>query len=285
MAINWFPGHMNKARREIRKVMGKVQLIIEVLDARIPFSSENPLVSGLRRDTPCIKVLNKRDLADPRITNEWLAYFRAQKQMTAIAVHKGETKKIKKLLDIGKKMLPKDRSQIKATTAMILGIPNVGKSTLINILAGRTIAKTGNVPAVTKRQQQVLLKNNIVLLDTPGFLWPKLTPKSCGYRLAITGAIKDAVIEYPDIAGFAADYFLKACPESLKTRYKLSSLPADGEQFLLELGRRRGCMAKGGVVNVQKASEILIREYRQGLLGPISLEAPADIAREQQQEK
>ena len=283
MAINWFPGHMNKARREINKVMGKVQLIIEVLDARIPFSSENPLVSGLRRDTPCIKVLNKRDLADPQITNQWLDYFRAQKQMTAIAVHKAETKKIQKLLDMGKRMLPKDRSTVKATTAMILGIPNVGKSTLINILAGRTIAKTGNVPAVTKRQQQVLLKNNIVLLDTPGFLWPKLTPKSCGYRLAITGAIKDAVIEYSDIAVFAASYFLKACPDALTSRYKLPSLPEDGSQLLVELGRRRGCIAKGGVVNIQKASEILIREYRQGLLGPISLESPADIVAEQQE--
>jgi ribosome biogenesis GTPase A len=284
MTINWFPGHMNKARRDIRKIMSRVHLIIEVLDARIPFSSENPLVEGLRGDKPCIKVLNKSDLADPKVTEMWIRHLKKQRGIDAISVTKNQPRQIRRLIEVGKRMLPEDRSEIKGTMAMILGIPNVGKSTLINILSNRVIAKTGNVPAVTKRQQQIRIGNNFSLLDTPGFLWPKLTPKSCGYKLAVTGAIKDAVIDYIDIATYAAGYLLENYPAAVAKRYKLKELPPGGPELMQEIARKRGCMAKGGIINLHKASEILIREYRDGKLGNLSLETPAGIILEQNRE-
>jgi ribosome biogenesis GTPase A len=269
---------MNKARREIGKAMPKVSLIIEVLDARIPFSSENPLVPGLRGEKPFIKVLNKCDLADPAVTEAWVRKLEERPGVRAIALHKDEKKKIKGLLDLGRTLLPADRSQDKPITAMILGIPNVGKSTLINILAGRTIAKTGNEPAVTKRQQDIRIAHKFHLLDTPGFLWPRLYPEACGYRLAVTGAIKDKVISYEDIAFFAAEYLLKNYPEAVQSRYKLKELPAEVAPLMDAIAARRGCLAKGGVTDLPKVCELFIRELRQGSIGRLNLETPAEIA-------
>ncbi|MDP6934448.1 MAG: ribosome biogenesis GTPase YlqF, partial [Myxococcota bacterium] len=227
MTINWFPGHMHKARREIGKAMPRVSLIMEILDARIPFSSENPLVAELRGDTPCIKVLNKSDLADPQATRAWLTHFEQIPGVTAIALDARQAGRVKSLPELGRRLLPGDRSPGKPVTTMILGIPNVGKSTLINTLAGRSIAKTGNVPAVTRAQQRIKISDHFVLLDTPGFLWPKMTPQECGYRLAVTGAIRDAVIEYEDIAFFAAKYLLERYPDALAQRYDLEVIPED----------------------------------------------------------
>jgi ribosome biogenesis GTPase A len=166
---------------------------------------------------------------------------------------------------------------------MIMGVPNVGKSTLINTLAGRSIARTGNEAGVTKSQQKIKLSNGILLTDTPGFLWPKLSPPSCGYRLAVTAAIKDTVFDYIDIALFAADYLLKNYPEALKQRYQLSELPLTDAELLDAIGVRRGCMRKGGSVELQKVSSLLITELRSGLLGPISLETPEMTQREEEQ--
>ncbi len=281
MSINWFPGHMHKARKEIAEVMPQVDIIIEMLDARIPFSSENPLVPQLRGNTPCIKVLNKADLADPVLTAVWVAHFEQQSGVRAIPISQQHPEQIKALLKLCNEMLPERNLDIRPARALIMGIPNVGKSTLINTLAGRTIAKTGNEAGVTKMQQRIKLENNVILTDTPGFLWPKLSPPTCGYRLAVTGAIKDTVFEYADIALFAADYLLQVYPEAVMRRFDLTEQPENDVALLDAIGIRRGCMRKGGVVDLEKAGTILITELRAGNLGPITLETPDMVTQEQ----
>jgi len=278
--INWYPGHMNKARREIAKAMPKVNLLIEVLDARIPFTSENPMVAQLRGDTPCIKVLNKSDMADPAVTEAWLHHFEKEEGVTAVALNGLQPKRVKRLIPLGKRMLPADRAKGKTITTMILGIPNVGKSTIINTLAGRTIAKTGNKPAVTKIQQRIYIDHSFALLDTPGFLWPKLSPPSCGFKLAVTGAIRDAVVSFEDLAFYAVAYLAEHYPDQIKARYKLSSLGDDEMSILEAIAGKRGCIGRGGIVNLQKVSELFIREYRQCSMGRLSLETPEQIAAE-----
>jgi ribosome biogenesis GTPase A len=280
-AINWFPGHMNKARREIAKAMPKVNLIIEVLDARIPFSSENPLVPQLRGNTPCIKVLNKSDMADPSVTEAWMHELQKEEGVTAVSLNGLQPKRVKQLIPLGKSLLPADRSKGKTVTTMILGIPNVGKSTIINTLAGRAIAKTGNKPAVTKMQQRIYIDHSFALLDTPGFLWPKLSPPSCGYKLAVTGAVRDAVVSFEDLAFYAVAYLARHYPDEIMARYKLSELPEDEIGVLEAIAAKRGCIGRGGIVNLQKVSELFIREYRQCSIGRLSLETPAQIAAEQ----
>jgi ribosome biogenesis GTPase A len=272
--INWFPGHMHKARKEIAEVMPQVDVIIEVIDARIPFSSENPLVPGLRGNTPLIKLLNKADLADPGITQIWIDKMEQDSGVKAIAVSQEKPEQIRALLSLCESMVPEKLRSIHPARAMIMGIPNVGKSTIINTLAGRTIAKTGNEAGITKSQQKIKLDNNILLTDTPGFLWPKLTPPSCGYRLAITGAIKETVFEYIEIAFFAADFLYKNYPDRIKNRYQLDDLPDNDQEIIEAIGRKRGCSTKGGRIDLQKASTILINEIRAGLLGAISWETP-----------
>ncbi|WP_372625210.1 ribosome biogenesis GTPase YlqF [Arsukibacterium sp.] len=281
MSINWFPGHMHKARKEIAEVMPQVDIIIEMLDARIPFSSENPLVPQLRGNTPCIKVLNKADLADPKLTAIWVAHFEQQSGVRAIPISQQHPEQIKALLKLCNDMLPERNLDIRPARAMIMGIPNVGKSTLINTLAGRTIAKTGNEAGVTKAQQRIKLENNVILTDTPGFLWPKLSPPTCGYRLAVTGAIKDTVFEYADIALFAADYLLQVYPQEVMQRFDLTEQPENDLALLDAIGLRRGCMRKGGIVDLEKAGTILITELRAGNLGPITLETPNMVSQEQ----
>tara|TARA_R110002126_G_scaffold150368_8_gene296613 strand:+ start:4128 stop:5063 length:936 start_codon:yes stop_codon:yes gene_type:complete len=281
MSINWFPGHMHKARKEIAEVMPQVDIIIEMLDARIPFSSENPLVPQLRGNTPCIKVLNKADLADPALTAVWVAHFEQQSGVRAIPISQQHPEQIKALLKLCNDMLPERNLEVRPARAMIMGIPNVGKSTLINTLAGRTIAKTGNEAGVTKAQQRIKLENNVILTDTPGFLWPKLSPPTCGYRLAVTGAIKDTVFEYADIALFAADYLLQVYSREVMQRFDLTEQPDSDLALLDAIGVRRGCMRKGGIVDLEKAGTILITELRAGNLGPITLETPDMVSQEQ----
>ncbi|MEE2025652.1 MULTISPECIES: ribosome biogenesis GTPase YlqF [Alkalimonas] len=280
MSINWFPGHMHKARKEIAEVMPQVDIIIEMLDARIPYSSENPLVSQLRKETPCIKVLNKADLADPELTRLWVQHLEQERGIAALPTNQHEPHAIKRLLDLCEQLLPDRNLALKGARAMIMGIPNVGKSTFINILAGRTIAKTGNEAGVTKSQQRIKLEQNVILTDTPGFLWPKLSPASCGYRLAITGAIKDTAFDYADIALFAADYLLKHYPQALQARYQLDELPNEGLELMDQIGAKRGCMRKGGVVDLQKTGTLLIGDIRTGQLGPLTLETPQMVQQE-----
>ncbi|MBU2954045.1 ribosome biogenesis GTPase YlqF [Marinobacter sp. F3R08] len=280
MAINWFPGHMHKARKEIKKVMPQMDLIIEVIDARIPFSSENPLVPALRGDTPLIKVLNKRDLADPDVTARWQAWLEKERGVRAITLTHNQRNEALGILRLAEEMTPDHDRQKSALRVMILGIPNVGKSTLINTLAGRPAAKTGNEPAVTKSQQAIKLPHNILLYDTPGFLWPKLSPEACGYRLAITGAIRSAVLDFEDIAMFEAEFLREAYPELVKARYGFEELPKDGLALMDGIAAKRRFFSRGGIPDLHKVSEVLLNEFRSGKLGRISLETPEMIERE-----
>ena len=280
MAINWFPGHMHKARKEIKKVMPQMDLIIEVVDARIPFSSENPLVPSLRGDTPLIKVLNKRDLADPVITEQWLAWLEQERGVRAVTLTHNQRQEALGILKLAEEMTPGHDRQKSALRVMILGIPNVGKSTLINPLAGRPAAKTGNEPAVTRAQQAIKLPDNVLLYDTPGFLWPKLSPVQCGYRLAITGAIRSAVLDFEDVALFEADYLIAHYPELVVNRYGLDETPVDGLALMDAIAVKRRFLGRGGVPDLHKVSEVLLNELRAGTLGRISLETPDMVEQE-----
>ena len=274
MTINWYPGHMHKASKEMRKIMPQVDLMIEVLDGRIPFSSENPMLAQLRGDKPCIKVLSKCDLADPFLTQVWQDYLEQDKGVKTIALTTDSPEKMLDLLVLCKQMVPNKANSVKNIQAMIMGIPNVGKSTLINHLAGRLIAKTGNEPAVTKMQQRIKLDQGIVLLDTPGVLWPKLENQHGGYRLAVTGAIKETAVSNDDIAMYALAYLRDAYPESLKVRYQLTELAEDDVTLLEAIGRKRGCLRSGGIVDLERAAKILLTELRAGILGRVTLETP-----------
>jgi len=280
MAIQWFPGHMHKARKEIAETLPKVDLIIEILDARIPFSSENPMITALRGDKPCIKVLSKSDLADPELTQQWQDYFERENQVKTLALSVTQPEKMRQLTELCHKMLPEKEASLRVIHTLIMGIPNVGKSTLINILAGRMIAKTGNEPAITKNQQRIDIGHGIVLLDTPGMLWPNLENHNTGYRLAVTGAIKDTAIQHDDIAQFAGEYLLSHYPELLKNRFQWQQLPQNGQDVLTQLGKKRGCLKAGGQVDMDKAAKILLTELRAGTLGRITLETPAMMEQE-----
>jgi len=280
MHIQWYPGHMHKARKQIKETLPKVDMIIEVLDARIPYSSQNPLLNSLRGDKPCIKVLNKNDLADPESSKIWQNYLEQQKDIKTIALTSTQPDKMRKIIDLCHKILPTKGKSDRGIHAMIVGIPNVGKSTLINILAKRMIAKTGNEPAITKNQQVIKIENNITLLDTPGMLWPKIENENSSYRLATTGAIKDTAIDHTDIAFFAADYLLNHYPANLQQRYQFESLPENELQLLEFIGRQRGCLRSGGHIELNQASTIFLNELRNGTLGQITFEMPEIIEKE-----
>jgi len=274
---------MHKANKEIKETLPKIDLIIEVLDARIPFSSQNPLLSTLRGDKPCIRVLSKSDLADPESTLLWQQHLEKEQGVKTLAVTTEQPDKIKQITQLCQKMIPDKGSNDKIIKTMIMGIPNVGKSTIINVLADRMIAITGNEPAVTKRQQRIKLDGNILLSDTPGVLWPNVENKNSGYRLAATGAIKDTAIDYADIAFFTAEYLLDNYPDELIKRYQLDSLP-DNESDLMEaIGRKRGCLRAGKQVDLEKTSKILIAEFRAGTIGNITLESPEMMEKELQE--
>jgi len=274
MAIQWFPGHMHKARKEITKVMSQVDVVIEVLDARIPFSSSNPMIQSLKGNKPCIKILNKSDLADPIITKNWQAHFEQDATVKTLVLSASEDGRKNTINNLCKKLAPHRRGTDKPISAMIMGIPNVGKSTLINALSGRSIAKVGNEPAVTKRQQKINLENGIVLSDTPGVLWPKLEPEQCGFRLAATGAIKDTAMEYEAVALFTLQYLIHQYPDALKARYKLATIEMSELSLLELIGSKRGCLRAGGKVDIYQASSILLNELRAGKIGGICLETP-----------
>ncbi|PSF10564.1 ribosome biogenesis GTPase YlqF [Marinobacter fuscus] len=280
MAINWFPGHMHKARKEIKQVMPQMDLIIEVVDARLPFSSENPLVPSLRGDTPLIKVLNKRDLADPEITEQWLAWIEQERGVRALTLTHNQRQEALGILKLAEELTPGHDRQKSALRVMILGIPNVGKSTIINTLAGRPAAKTGNEPAVTRAQQAIKLPDNVLLYDTPGFLWPKLSPEQCGYRLAVSGAIRSSVLDFEDVALFEADYLVAHYCTQVMARYGLDSKPADGLALMDAIAAKRRFLGRGGVPDLYKVSEVLLNEFRAGTLGRISLETPAMVEQE-----
>lgn len=277
MAIQWFPGHMNKARKQIEEIMPQVDLIIEVLDARIPFSSENPMIAELRGHRPSLKILNKADLADPALTKRWLSEIKQRVGTDALTIDLGSSDLQASIIKRCLELLP-PRNNKPAPTALIAGIPNVGKSTLINRIAQRTVAKTGNEPAVTQSQQRVGLTGGFQLLDTPGMLWPKVRNENSGYRLALTGAVKDTAVDHADVAFFAAAALSSQYPERLIERYQLKELPGQEIDILQAIGARRGCLGHGGDVDFDKVAKVLLTDFRSGKLGPITLETPEMIA-------
>jgi len=274
MSLQWYPGHMTKARRELAALMPSQDVMIEVLDSRLPKASSNPLIAEVRGDKPVIKVLTKSDLADPEVTRAWLAYLEGEPGVRAFASTTDRPQVTRKRIAELSRDLAKHRGADKPVRALIAGVPNVGKSTLINTLMNRQVAKVSDKPAVTKEQQLVHLPSGMVVTDTPGLMWPKIEHEPRAFRLALAGSIPDTAIDYLTIGMFAAEHFLARYPELVTARYKLSSVPASPEALLTEIGRRRGGLLKGGVVDLHKAADILVHEFRDGVVGAISLEAP-----------
>ena len=276
MSIQWFPGHMNAARKKAAESMEKTDLVIEVVDARLPEASCNPMISDLRkeRQRPCLKILNKSDLADPEATKAWIAHYNAQKGVHAVALSCKKPADVAKVPALAIKVAPHRGTALKPLRMMIMGIPNVGKSTLMNALLKKRVAKVGDEPAVTKMQQRLYLGNNMVLTDTPGMLWPKIAHPSDGLMLAASHAVgTNAVIE-EEVATFLADLLLLHYPALLKARYGFATEGIDGVAVVEGIAARRGFRLKGGDVDLEKAAHVLLQDYRSGALGRISLETP-----------
>ncbi|KZZ78054.1 ribosome biogenesis GTPase YlqF, partial [Oleiphilus sp. HI0130] len=236
--------------------------------------SSNPLVGNLRGETPVIKLLNKADLADPKTTEAWQAHLEKDKAVKTLALSATTDSKAKLIANLCRKLAPQKVDTDKGISAMIMGIPNVGKSTLINSLAGKSIAKVGNEPAVTKRQQKIKLDNGITLSDTPGILWPKLEPETCGYRLASTGAVKDTAMEYEDVAWECLKELRILYPDAIMQRFGLSDVATDEYSLLKEIGTKRGCLKSGGIIDEHQAATIFLQDLRSGKLGRLTLETP-----------
>ncbi len=265
---------MHKAQKEIRQLLPEVDLVIEVLDARLPYSSQNPLLQKLRGQTPCIKLLNKSDLADDALNQIWVDELQQDETVKAYAVNTSDTGLIKQIPQWCLNWFPERELNKKPIQVMIMGIPNVGKSTIINIMADRSIAKTGNEAAVTKRQQRIKLAGNVILHDTPGVLWPRFDNQNSAYRLAVTGGIKDNIVEAEDKAFFLAEYVLGAYKESIAKRYDIDHMPAEPYDLLVKIGQQRGALKSGGRVDLTRISSLFMNEFRTGVMGRITLETP-----------
>ncbi len=278
MPIQWFPGHMASARKKAAETLASIDVVIEVLDARLPAASANPMIEELRlaRQRPCLKLLNKADLADPDATREWLAFFNRQKGVKAVAVSAKKAGDAARIPDLCQALAPHRSDATKPLRMMIMGIPNVGKSTLMNALVKRKIAAVGDEPAVTKSQQNVVLSPRLILVDTPGLMWPKIEHDSDGYMLAASHAIgRNAVLE-EEVATFLAAILLARYPALLTARYGFAVQDQDAPGVLEAVARRRGCLLKGrgGELELEKAALILLTDYRSGTLGRISLDTP-----------
>ena len=276
MSIQWFPGHMNAARKKAAESMEKTDLVIEVLDARMPQASSNPMIEQLRkqRQRPCLKLLNKADLADPAATKEWLAYYNAQKGVHAVAISCKKPADVAKVPSLAIKLAPHRGTALKPLRMMIMGIPNVGKSTLMNALLKKRVAAVGDEPAVTKAQQRLYLGNNMVLIDTPGMLWPKIEHPTDGLMLAAGHAVGiNAVIE-EEVATFLAEQLLVRYPQLITARYGFPTQGLDGVAVIEGVAKRRAFRLKGGELDFEKAANTLLQDYRSGALGRISLETP-----------
>ena len=276
MTIQWFPGHMTSARKKAAETMANVDVVIEVVDARLPAASTNPLVHELRRhrQRPCLKVLNKSDLADPAVTKAWIAHYDQQEGVKAVAISSKKAGEVAKLPALCQSLAPHRNDNVKPLRMMIMGIPNVGKSTLMNALVKRKIAKVGDEPAVTKAQQVHQLSVRQTIIDTPGLMWPKIEHDSDGFMLAASHAIgRNAVIE-EEVAVFLASLLLARYPALLEARYGFGLEGIDAVGVVEGVARRRGLLMRGGEADFEKASMVLLQDYRDGKLGRISLETP-----------
>lgn len=278
MTIQWFPGHMNTARREAAKTIETIDVIVELLDARMPEASSSPLIAELRQDRqrPCLKVLNKADLADPTVTKEWLNRYKQELDLNAVALSGNLAGHANKLPGLCQALAPHRNSTSKPLRILIMGIPNVGKSTLMNTLLKRRIAKVGNEPAVTRKQQRHILNDRVTLIDSPGLLWPKIEDPAVGFMLATIHAIGANAVVDEDIAEFLATTLLTRYPARLKARYGFVVDGLDGVGVLEAIAKKRGCLrkGKGRELDREKAARILLTEYRNGTLGRTSLETP-----------
>jgi ribosome biogenesis GTPase A len=279
MAIQWFPGHMHLTKKAISERIKEIDVVIELLDARLPGSSANPMLAELTGGKPALKVLNKQDLADPTRTPLWLEHYNSQPGTRAIGLDASMSTPAKALIEACHLLAPTRGSMVKPMRVLICGIPNVGKSTLINTLTGKRATKTGDEAGVTKIEQRIVLADGFYLFDTPGMLWPRIIVAKSGYNLAASGAIGRNAFNEEEVALELLDYLIPNYPDLLKARYKVV-LPAGttDEQLLEEIGRKRGAMLSKGRINLQKAAEIVIYEFRQSTLGRISLETPPEFA-------
>ncbi|HUW28269.1 MAG TPA: ribosome biogenesis GTPase YlqF [Sulfuriferula sp.] len=276
MAIQWYPGHMTAARKKAAETMAQTDMVIEVVDARLPEASSNPMIAELRlaRQRPCLKILNKADLADPAATQAWLKFYNAQKGVKAVALSCKKASDVAKIPALCLALAPHRGTPIKPLRMMIMGIPNVGKSTLMNALLKRRVAKVGDEPAVTKSQQRLELNDSMTLVDTPGMLWPKIEHERDGLMLAASHAVgRNAVID-EEVATFLADSVLANYPALLQARYGFAVDGLDGVGVIEAIAKRRGYRLKGGEADLEKAALTLLQDYRDGTLGRVSLETP-----------
>ena len=284
MAIQWFPGHMTKTKKLIRENLKKVDMVIEILDARAPLASRNPLLDELTEGKPRLILLNKSDLADPGVTDQWLDFFRRIPHVNALAVNSKDNKSLKAVTSECRKLC-RDKRWInrRAVKAMIVGIPNVGKSTVINTLAGRKKAQAANQPGVTKDMQRVPVSRELHIFDTPGLLWHKFEDQVVGMKLASLGSIRDAILHLDDIAYACVSYLKGVYPELLMKRYKMEWDPGKDdpapEDLITQIGLNRGLLISGGGVDYERAARLLLKELRDGVLGRVTLEQPDDPAR------
>lgn len=287
MPIQWFPGHMAKARREVTEKLKLIDIVFELIDARIPLSSRNPMIDEIIKQKPRIILLNKADMADEKKTKEWISYFE-KTGLVAIPINSQSggglpviTAKAKELVREKFDKMKAKGIKPRAIRAMVVGIPNSGKSTFINRLAKKNIAKTGNTPGVTKNQQWIKVGKEIELLDTPGILWPKFEDQQVGFKLALTGAIKDSILNLQDIAVFALRFLEKEYPERFKERYGFDHIPDDIVEIFDWIGEKRGCLMGGGMVDYDKTAEVIIRDIRSLKLGKLTFETPFDQPQEE----
>jgi ribosome biogenesis GTPase A len=278
MTIQWFPGHMTAARKKAAETMAYIDVVVEVLDARLPEASSNPMIRQLRehRQRPCLKLLNKADLADPAATAAWLDWYGRQPGVKAVAISCKKPGDAAKVPALCRQLAPHRNDNVKPLRMLIMGIPNVGKSTLMNALLKRRIAAVGDEPAVTKSQQSFDLGPGMTITDTPGLMWPKIEHDSDGYMLAASHAIgRNAVID-EEVAIFLAGILLARYPELIAARYKLDVANMDAVGVVEAVAKKRGCLVKGrgGELDLEKAAMILLTDYRSGALGRISLETP-----------
>ncbi|WP_114416218.1 ribosome biogenesis GTPase YlqF [Marinospirillum perlucidum] len=276
MTINWYPGHMHKARKEIKKALPEIDVVIEMLDARLPFSSANPVLGKLASHKPTLKLLSKSDLADPTLTQEWIEYFEQSALTRALPLVTTDPKTLKPIAQTCQQLASQVRES-RSVKALVMGIPNVGKSTLINTLAGKKIAKVGNEPAVTRRQQKIQVGDRLQIIDTPGVLWPRIENPESAYRLGASGAIRDTALDYEEVGFWAAEDLLGRYPQALLDRYRLKEKPENAEQLLEAIARKRGGLRSGGVIDYHRACEVLLHDLRGGQLGRLTLETPRDI--------